>query len=118
MNRVLAVALLSSISLMTAPAFGAGQAAQAGLAFPYPQTRTVDLVEDHFGVKVADPYRWLENDVRNDPEVANWVAAENKVTDAFLQTLPLRDWLLFRSLSTRFAFTCRPLHWLLFVFTR
>ena len=58
----------------------------------YPATRQVDLVEDHFGVKVADPYRWLENDVRNDPEVANWVTAENKVTDAFLATLPLRDW--------------------------
>ena len=92
MRRVLAVALLASISLMTAPAFGAAQPPQAAAVIAYPQTRTVDVVEDHFGVKVADPYRWLENDVRNDPEVANWVAEENKVTDAFLQTLPLRDW--------------------------
>ncbi|MDF7774608.1 prolyl oligopeptidase family serine peptidase [Sphingomonas sp. AOB5] len=57
----------------------------------YPQTRRVDVVEEQFGVKVADPYRWLENDVRNDPEVAAWVAAENKVTDAYLDTLPGRD---------------------------
>ena len=92
MNRVLAVALLASILFMTAPAFGAAQASQAAAVIAYPQTRTVDVIEDHFGVKVADPYRWLENDVRNDPEVANWVAEENKVTDAFLQTLPLRDW--------------------------
>ena len=92
MRRVLAVALLASISLMTAPAFGAAQPPQAAAVIAYPQTRTVDVVEDHFGVKVADPYRWLENDVRNDPEVANWVAEENKVTDGFLQTLPLRDW--------------------------
>lgn len=40
---------------------------------------------------VADPYRWLENDVRNDPEVRAWVDAENKVTNGFLQTLPLRE---------------------------
>lgn len=56
----------------------------------YPQTRRDDVVEEQFGVKVADPYRWLENDVRNDAEVAAWVAAENKVTDAYLATLPAR----------------------------
>lgn len=56
----------------------------------YPETRRVDVVEEQFGVKVADPYRWLENDVRNDPEVAAWVAAENRVTDAYLATLPGR----------------------------
>ncbi|MES2442467.1 MAG: prolyl oligopeptidase family serine peptidase [Pseudomonadota bacterium] len=58
----------------------------------YPQTRRVDVVEEQFGVKVADPYRWLENDVRNDAEVAAWVAAENKVTDAYLESLPGRSW--------------------------
>jgi prolyl oligopeptidase len=57
----------------------------------YPLTRRMDLVEPQFGVAVADPYRWLENDVRNDPEVRAWVTAENEVTDAFLETLPLRD---------------------------
>ncbi len=56
----------------------------------YPETRRVDVVDEQFGVKVADPYRWLENDVRNDAEVAAWVAAENKVTDAYLATLPAR----------------------------
>jgi prolyl oligopeptidase len=92
MRAVLAVALLSSVPAMITPALAATQAVQAASAVAYPQTRATDLVEDHFGVKVADPYRWLENDVRNDPEVAQWVAAENKVTDAFLETLPLRDW--------------------------
>ncbi|MFZ5747016.1 MAG: prolyl oligopeptidase family serine peptidase [Pseudomonadota bacterium] len=57
----------------------------------YPETRRVDQVDEMFGVKVADPYRWLENDVRNDSEVAEWVAAENRVTDAYLTTLPGRD---------------------------
>lgn len=53
----------------------------------YPATRRGDVVEDHFGVKVADPYRWLENDVRSDSDVRNWVDSENRVTNAFLATL-------------------------------
>jgi prolyl oligopeptidase len=59
-------------------------------ALRYPETRRVDLVEDHFGIKVADPYRWLENDVRQDQEVRAWVTAQNQVTDAYLATLPQR----------------------------
>jgi len=57
----------------------------------YPETRRVDQVDEQFGVKVADPYRWLENDVRKDPEVRAWVDAENAVTNAYLATLPGRD---------------------------
>ena len=70
-------------------------AQEPALAMPtpldYPDTRRDDVVDEAFGTKVADPYRWLENDVRTDPEVAEWVAAENKVTDAYLATLPGRD---------------------------
>jgi prolyl oligopeptidase len=58
----------------------------------YPETRREDVVDAQFGVQVADPYRWLENDVRNDAQVAEWVAAQNAVTDAYLATLPGRDW--------------------------
>ena len=58
----------------------------------YPQTRRLDLVEQQFGEKVADPYRWLENDVRSDPEVASWVASENAVTNSYLAALPQRSW--------------------------
>ena len=56
----------------------------------YPHTRALDLVEPQFGVKVADPYRWLENDVRTDSEVAKWVADQNKITDAYVAQLPGR----------------------------
>src|SRR6476661_3401388 len=63
----------------------------AAPALAYPQTRRGDVVDTQFGVAVADPYRWLENDVRKDPAVAAWVAEQNKVTDAFLDTLPGRD---------------------------
>jgi prolyl oligopeptidase len=57
----------------------------------YPLTRRVDLVEDYHGTTVADPYRWLEDDVRTSAEVAGWVAEQNKVTDAFLSTIKERD---------------------------
>lgn len=57
----------------------------------YPETKRVDVVEEHFGQTIADPYRWLENDVRNDKEVAAWVESQNKVTNAYLNTLPGRD---------------------------
>jgi len=56
----------------------------------YPESRKVDLVEQHFGEAVADPYRWLENDVRGDKEVADWVARENAVTSDYLAKLPGR----------------------------
>ncbi|HVK82247.1 MAG TPA: prolyl oligopeptidase family serine peptidase [Verrucomicrobiae bacterium] len=56
----------------------------------YPASRTVDQVDTHFGVAVADPYRWLEQDVRTAPEVAQWVEAQNNVTRAYLDALPER----------------------------
>lgn len=56
----------------------------------YPQTRTVEQVDTQFGVAVADPYRWLEGDVRTDPDVAAWVAAQNAVTRAYIDALPGR----------------------------
>jgi len=65
--------------------------ATAQPAIAYPPTRRVDLVETEFGVSVADPYRWLENDVRNDGEVKSWVDAQNAVTNSFLSTLPERQ---------------------------
>ncbi|WP_245646632.1 prolyl oligopeptidase family serine peptidase [Sphingomonas soli] len=61
----------------------------------YPETRRDEIVEELFGTSVADPYRWLENDVRSDSEVADWVERQNAVTSAYLATLPARDW--FRS---------------------
>ena len=66
-------------------------AAPAQPVLTYPQTRRVDLVEPQFGVQVADPYRWLENDVRNDTEVRAWVTAQNQVTNGVLATLPGRE---------------------------
>ncbi len=57
----------------------------------YPATKRVDVVDEYFGHKVADPYRWLENDVRGDPEIAAWVGAQNDVTRSHLAGLSGRD---------------------------
>src|SRR5258708_21319317 len=54
----------------------------------YPQTRKDAQVDDYHGTKVADPYRWLEDD--NSAETAKWVEAENKVTFAYLDKIPYR----------------------------
>ncbi len=55
----------------------------------YPTAPKSAVVDDYFGVKVADPYRWLEDD--NSVETANWVKAENEVTEAYLQKIPFRE---------------------------
>ncbi len=57
----------------------------------YPETQRGDVVDDQFGVAVADPYRWLEQEAASDTRVADWVAAQNWVTDAYLATLPGRE---------------------------
>lgn len=56
----------------------------------YPPTKTVDHVDDHHGTKVADPYRWLEDDVRTSKDVAAWVESQNTVTFGFLKSIPER----------------------------
>ena len=57
----------------------------------YPETKIVDQVDNFHGTDVADPYRWLEEDVRESKDVADWVAAQNKVTFAYLKGIPGRD---------------------------
>ncbi len=54
----------------------------------YPVTTKVDQVDTYFGVKVPDPYRWLEDD--NSPETAAWVQEENKITFGYLEKIPYR----------------------------
>ena len=60
----------------------------------YPKTMKDGTVDDYFGTKVADPYRWLENDTSQ--QTAAWVEAENEVTNAYLQKIPFRKKLLNR----------------------
>ncbi len=54
----------------------------------YPVTRQVDHTDTYHGVKVADPYRWLEDD--NSTETAEWVEAQNRLTFGYLEQIPFR----------------------------
>jgi prolyl oligopeptidase len=55
----------------------------------YPESKKVEVVEDFFGTKVVDPYRWLEDETS--PEVKAWVDAQNKLTFAYLDKIPYRE---------------------------
>jgi prolyl oligopeptidase len=55
---------------------------------PYPESKTVDQIDDYHGTRVADPYRWLE-DVDSD-ETHAWIRAQNKVTFEYLEQIPQR----------------------------
>jgi len=60
-----------------------------GARVQYPETKTVDQVDDYHGTRVADPYRWLED--LDAPTTADWVKAQNAVTFGYLAGIPGRD---------------------------
>lgn len=70
------------------PALVVAQVQQGGLA--YPTARRDSVVDDYFGTRIADPYRWMED--LNSAETARWVAAENALSAAYLAKLPMREW--------------------------
>ncbi|MFZ4578473.1 MAG: prolyl oligopeptidase family serine peptidase [Myxococcota bacterium] len=57
--------------------------------YAYPETRTVDQVDNYHGTKVADPYRWLET--LDSPETKAWVEAQNALTFGVLGKVPRRE---------------------------
>ena len=57
----------------------------------YPETATVEHIDLYHGVEVADPYRWLEDDIRESADVDAWVDAQNELTFAYLDSIPERD---------------------------
>ncbi len=84
MRRAPLLALLCLLTVAASPA-------PDRTAPAYPISRVSDVADLQFGDKVADPYRWLENDVRTDAEVQTWVTAQNTASGAYLKTLPGRD---------------------------
>ena len=52
-------------------------------------TRRGNHVDTYFGVEVADPYRWLEDDLSD--ETANWIGDQNSVTRDYLANIAIRD---------------------------
>jgi len=59
------------------------------MSFNYPKTAKVEQIDNYHGVKVKDPYRWLEDP--DSPETKAWVEAQNEVTFNFLEQIAERD---------------------------
>ena len=77
--KSLCFALLFSFTLWTSTAFA---------QLKYPVTKKVDQVDDYFGTKVSDPYRWLEDD--NAANTKNWIKTEQFFTEKYLSKIPFR----------------------------
>ena len=60
----------------------------------YPPAPRSGQVDDYFGKSVADPYRWMEN--LDSAEVRNWVAAQNALSEPWLESIPARERLVER----------------------
>ena len=80
--------VLSFLSLSFC-ALAACQRAPEEPKLSYPPTQKGDVVDDYAGTKVADPYRWMED--LDAKAVADWIAAQNTVTFAYLEKLPMRQ---------------------------
>lgn len=80
MIRITSAAFVLSFSLMSA--------FSSEPRIPYPATKKLDTVDDYHGTKIADPYRWLEDDHAEDTKA--WVKAQNEVTFRFLEGIPQR----------------------------
>jgi prolyl oligopeptidase len=61
----------------------------ATMPLPYPDAPRVDQIDDYFGTRVADPYRWLEE--VDSPQTQAWIAEENALTESVLATVPQRE---------------------------
>lgn len=83
------VVIISLIFLAFSVACQRESAEKAQPEIKYPITKKVDQVDDYFGTKVEDPYRWLENE--NDPEVKKWIEEQNRVTFSYLEKIPFRE---------------------------
>ena len=73
---LISTALVATLNLMSAP-------------LHYPATSKSNVVDTYHGVRVEDPYRWLEDD--NAPATQDWVKRQNEVTFGYLQDIPQRE---------------------------
>ncbi len=85
-KRILALAIALSNPLSTA--FAASEPADVN-TITYPNTAKGEVVDEYFGTKISDPYRWLEDD--RSAETAKWVQAQNRVTFDYLAQIPYRQ---------------------------
>jgi prolyl oligopeptidase len=83
----LGIGLLASCAQYDSKQIASDESQKTGIT--YPDTKKGQVVDTYFGTKVADPYRWLEDDMST--ETAQWVKAENQVTQQYLKNIPYRE---------------------------
>jgi prolyl oligopeptidase len=79
MKKIIPIALLMMLNA----------ACSGDTKIKYPETKKDDVIDTYFGTKVADPYRWLENDTSAATEA--WVKAQNAVTFGYLEKIQFRN---------------------------
>jgi prolyl oligopeptidase len=85
----LVAALTALLAACQSPTRPAGSAATTPATMNYPTTKTVAQVDDYHGVRIADPYRWLED--LDSPDTRAWIEAQNRLTFGYLGALPERE---------------------------
>jgi prolyl oligopeptidase len=92
--RTLRVFAVGSILLCAQTVIAEGQSFRDPSVLSPPVAPVKDVIDDYYGTKVADPYRYMEN--LKDPEVGAWFKAQNDYTRATLDRIPGREKLLER----------------------
>ncbi len=81
--------LLNIVFLVLPVVCLACESGRPALHLSYPEAQRGDQVDDYFGTKVPDPYRWME--YIDTPAVERWVDAENAISAPFLEELAGRE---------------------------
>lgn len=78
-----------SVILMASCKNNPSETVEAQQKLTYPKTEKVSQVDDYFGTKIEDPYRWLENDTAENTK--HWVEQQREVTEGYLSKIPFRQ---------------------------
>ncbi len=78
-SRLLLIASVMASTIVSASGSG---------PISYPEAPKSDAVEEHFGHRIPDPYRPLEDP--NSPATKAWIEAENRLTFGYLEQIPER----------------------------
>ena len=94
LKKTLTCAVIIALAGCSQPAENTTQnkvktAMKAVNSLDYPETKKGTVVDTYFGETVADPYRWLEDDMSD--ETAQWVKTQNNLTFSYLEQIPYRD---------------------------
>lgn len=88
MNQYSILLLMAATALV---ACGKGNSIPATAGIQYPESKRMEHRDTYHGTEVADPYRWLEDDVRESEAVKQWVDRQNQVTFAYLESIEERE---------------------------